>query len=680
MTPSPRDRIILSLLLAAFTLFAFLPVRHMDFLNVDDDRYIYRNPYMMQGLTADSFRWALTADLFSNTIYADYWQPVTFLTRLFDVECFGMNPAGHHITNLAVHTMAVVLFFLLLVRLFGSPWLSFLAAAVFAVHPLKAESVAWVTERKDVLSGLFCALTVWAYVWYTQKPSFRRNLCVTAVFALGLMSKPSLVVLPAALLLLDAGPLGRRQQNQGWRRLLLEKTGLYLLSIASFLVTFFAQTPEHQDLVWVTHIKIFAAHLGWYVFNFLWPGQLTIFYPLWEEQTSVKQAVLILAAAAAVTGWAMRQRRSQPYAFFGWLWFLIFLLPGLAQKVLAARFTYVPSLGLAVFAVFGARDLLSFLPGRKFLAPAAAGFALILCLALTRHELDYWKNSIALFERNLEVAGPNYVGYSNLGAAYVRKGEFDKAVPYIEESLRLNPSQDASNLNMGIVMAVQGHDDTAIPYYERSLRVNPLNDVAHHNLAICLKRRGRTQEAMEHFRQAIRITPANAEAHNNFGILLLEIGSKDEALAHFAEVLRLNSNFEGLHYRIANIMASKGKIAEAVTHYRRALRDQPSDLQAANNLAWILATHPDAAIRNGAEAVQFMEHALRGIVNPPAEMLDTLSAAYAAAERFGDAERAARKALNLAAEARDTVFIGEIEMRLSLYRSQKPFLSSGFSP
>jgi len=681
----------LCLLLTALGIAAFWPARSFDFVVVDDYFYVYGNPYLTSGITPAGVRWAFTADLFAPTRYADYWQPVTILSRLADVQCFGLNPAGHHLSNVLIHAAASILAFLVIVRIGGSPLPGFVAAALFAVHPLKVESVAWVTERKDVLSGFFCFLTVLAYLWYTSKPAIGRFVAVVTSFALGLMSKPVLVVLPAALLLLDVSPLRRFQDRSSvgrecpawrgsWKIVLFEKFILLIFSVASFLITFSSHSPDPQRPLWLDSLSMLTSRLGWYTSIFLYPADLTIIYPLRHHLLPVWGMGLTLAMCSALTWLVFRRRIKNPLLFFGWIWFLIFLLPALAQIVPASRFTYLPTFGLSIFAVFGVREILKICPGRTYVGPALSLLAVFACFFLSQKELVHWKDSEALFRRNLAIVGPNSVAYGNIGGSMMRQGRYEDAIPYLLDSLRLNPGREASHLNLALARSLRGETDSAIFHFQRAIQIDPLNDVSHHNLAIALKRKGLTHEAAEHFRQALEITPANAAAHNNFGILLLEIGKKDEALGHFREVLRLNAEFDGLHYRIANILADHGDISQAIHHYRAAMTDRLGGIQAANNLAWILATHPDPAVRNGPESVRIAENSIRGILNPPPELLDTLAAAYAAADHYAAAERVASRALAMVRDSRNDALVRGIEMRLNLYRSKNPYLSADFTP
>lgn len=596
----------IGLLLVVVTVVVYGQVRTFEFVGLDDPYYVTDNPHIRSGLTWESLRWAFVADLTYNSPYADYWQPVTFLSRLLDVELFGFHPAGHHLMNLLFHALNVVLLFALLRRWTGARWASAFAAAVFAVHPLQVESVAWVTERKDVLSTCLALLTLWCYTGYARRPGAARYILVLAMFALGLMAKAMLVTLPFVMLLLDYWPLGRVQLRAGETRktlrLIGEKAPLLLLSAGSLAVTLFTSSSQPARELPLSHIP---GSYMWYIANILWPTglcsrspELNLTIPVWEVAGSVS----LLLAFSALAIW---QARCRPFLLVGWLWFVGTLVPVVGLNPVADRFTYFPIIGLLICVACVANELAGRWPKLRIALAAVAVAVVGACMVAAWVQTRYWQNNLALFTRAIAASPNNYKALNNLGNTLLWQGRVDEAIARFEEALRIKPDEAPARDNLGSALAKQGRNDEAIAQFEL----------------------------------AVQCEPNSYSAHNNWGALLARLGRHDEALAHFREALRLAPDFS----------------------------------DALNSLAWLLATHPDPAIRNAHEAVQLAEKSsqLTGYEDPA--VLDTLAAAYAEAGRFDDAIRTAAKAIDEARASADDSLADDVGARLELYRTGKPY-------
>jgi len=551
-----RPALFISLWLGVFTFAIFWPVVEHDFVNFDDRLYVTENPVVQQGLTMDGAVWAF------QTNHASNWHPVVWLSHMMDCSFFGLFPGGHHLTNLLLHVLNTVLLFLLLRRMTGAVWRSAMVAALFGWHPLHVESVAWVAERKDVLSTLFWILTVWAYARYVETPKPRRYALTLLLFALGLMTKPMLVTLPFVLLLLDFWPLGRLRMKletgldpelpikntaQTWRKLLWEKWPLFALSVVSAAVTIWAQhsggaiksldaTPLAVRLVNAT------AAYGAYLWKMVWPADLAVLYPM-PAAPPFPAAVCSLAVLAAVSFWAVHLRRQRPALITGWLWFLGTLVPviGLVQvgaQAWADRYTYVPLIGVFIMLAWGLGDWKPAWPMAGPLKLTLAGAALVACAFVTSHQLRYWQDGATLFEHAVRATEHNYIAHNNFGTALSSQGRSAEAMTQFREALRLNPD------------------------YAK----------AHFNLATDLANAGETAEALVHLREVVRLTPRAAEAHNNLGVMLAKQGQYDEAMAQFATAIKFNPEYLNAYLNEAAAYAQLGRFQEAVTKSQEALQ------------------------------------------------------------------------------------------------------------
>lgn len=516
-----RERLPLyiCLLLALVTLVTFLPVTGHEFVRFDDPLYVTNNPQVQAGLTGGGLVWALTANVASN------WHPLTLLSHMLDCQLYGMNPRGHHLTSLLLHVVNTVLLFEVLRRMTGSTWRSAAVAALFGLHPTHVESVAWVAERKDVLSGLFWILTMGAWHRYVQEPSRRRYGVVMLCLALGLLSKPMVVTLPAVLVLLDIWPL-----NRGIR--IKEKLPLFGLSVASSVVTVIAQSYSlaSTEAFPVWH-RIANAVLS-YV-RYLWltiaPHGLAVFYPM-PQSFSAWKVVLSALLLAVLTVLAFLAVRRAPYVTVGWLWYLGTLVPviGLIQvggQAMADRYTYLPSIGLFLIVVWA-------LPERKaVLIPVAAA---VLTLAVgTRLQLRYWVDSEALFRRAAAVTERNYLAHLNLAQILAEQGRREESMEHFRQAFAIRPGMWQTHASLGNTLRRWGKPAEALPWLRKAIKLRPKDGKLHHSLAMALDDLGRTDEAIAELRKAVELSPGLDDAWYGLGILLRQKGDAAGALRNF---------------------------------------------------------------------------------------------------------------------------------------------------
>lgn len=583
------------------------------FVNFDDDSYFSANYHVKAGLTWKGTQWAF------QTGYASNWHPLTWLSLMLDAQIFGTGPAGPHLTNVILHALNSVLLFLLLKRLTGALWPSALVASVFSIHPLRVESVAWVSERKDVLSGLFFMLTLLAYARYAQgvrrkgQPGTNRESITTPpapspitrhpslyyglallFFALGLMSKPMLVTVPFLLLLLDYWPLNRfgpltfnaRTLSKRILQLTLEKLPFFVLSTASCVVTVLAQRQAIKSVeVLPPTLRLDNALTSCvtYLAQTLWPGHLAVYYPYFDVpawQTAGAGALVLFITASAV----LTVRRS-PYFLTGWLWYLGMLVPviGLVQvggQAHADRYTYLPQIGFSMAVVWVIRDLTASWHWRR---PAliVASFSWIAALmACAWQQTSCWQNDESLWKHTIDCTSGNYTAHNNLGYVLAAEGRTAEAIAHYQKALEINPDCAETYNNLGTAFVNLGQLDTALGYYQQALTLDPGFAEAENNLGILMTRQGKTTQAIGHYRKAIELNPNRAEFYNNLGNLLTTQGQTDEALGLFQKALEVDPDNAKVHYNLANIAFSHGQWDEAIEHYQQALKGMPDSVHA----------------------------------------------------------------------------------------------------
>jgi tetratricopeptide (TPR) repeat protein len=608
--------------LAALTWIVFGQTLRYQFVNYDDQNYVYENAKITSGLSTAGLAWAFTH------VHAQNWHPLTTISHMLDCQLYGLQAGGHHLTSVLLHTLAVILLFLVLREMTGALWQSAFVAAVFAIHPLHVESVVWVAERKDVLSAVFFMLTLLAYARYVRAPSVGRYLSVALLFALGLMSKPMLVTLPCVLLLLDYWPLNRSQtsdvrrhkagfesatlEKQSFARLILEKIPLVALSIISSGLTLFAQKQaigwiEQLPLAW--RLNNAAISYALYVWQMLWPMKLAVFYPHPENRLPMWEIILALAGLIAVTAGVFALRKRHPYLVTGWLWFLVMLVPviGVVQvgwQGRADRYTYLSQIGLYILVTWAVVDLsASWRRQREILG---AGGAIIIAVFSWRASIQtsFWNNSETLWTHTLAVTSDN----------------------------------DVAQNNLGIILLAHGKLNEAISRFQAAVNLRPENGPAHDNLAKAFLQKGQVADAMVHYRKLLEIQPENVEARNILGTVLIQ----------------------------------QGQVREALEQWQETLAIQPENGNAKSNLAWVLATSPEGSLRDGARAVELSQQALRlsGGKNPI--IFRTLAAAYAENGRFSQAIETAQRGIELANSQDNSGLAAELQSNIALYQAGKP--------
>jgi tetratricopeptide (TPR) repeat protein len=764
------------LALAAITFAVFGQTAGFGFVNYDDNIFVYENNQVKGGLSLEGIAWVFT--------HADcgLYHPLTMLSLMADYQLHGLHAGGYHLTNVLLHAASAILLFRVLLQMTGALWRCAFVAAVFAIHPLRVESVAWVAERKDVLGAFFFMLTLGAYVRYVGNPkSPARYWMVAVAFAMALLSKPTVVTLPFVLLLLDYWPLNRFEPPRKLSGLILEKIPLLALAAGACAMTVLVAGK------WITpaaHVSMPArlgnalVYYGVYLRQMVWPDGLAVAYPSPQHGLPPWEIALAGALLAGVSAVAWRERRTRPWLLMGWLWYLGMLTPmiGIVQVGVfpqADRYTYLPQIGICVAITWLVAECRV---SRVAFAGLMIGVVGVLMVCAWK-QTAYWKDGETLWNHTLGCTTGNYVARLNLGTALLQKGRMDEAITQFQQALQIKPDYaDACN-NLGNVLMEKGRVDEAIAHYQKALQISPDlavlhvnlgnalmqkgrvdeaitqfqqglqfqsdNADAHNNLGNILLQSGRVDEAITQFQQALEIKPDNADAHYNLAIALWQEGRVDEAIAHYQNALQISPDLAAAHINLGNALMQKGKVDEAIAHYQKALQIspdlaatrinlgnalmqkgrvdeaiahyqkaleikpdlpeahmnlgniflqqgrmheaiahfqkalqlEPADPTVQGNLAWLLATCPDASLRNGNKAVELATRAneLTGGENPV--ILLTLAAAFAETGRFPKAVETAQHALRLAEAQSNTTLAGQLQLELKLYRAGSPFHS-----
>ena len=609
--------------LAALSWLVFGQTLWHDFINYDDPRYVYENTRITGGLNVSGIAWAFTH------IHSMNWHPLTTISHMLDCQLYGLKAGWHHFTNVFLHTIAVILLFIALQQMTGAFWRSAFVVTVFAIHPLRVESVAWIAERKDVLSGVCFMLTLLAYAYYVRLPRIGRYLVVAFVFACGLMSKPMLVTLPFVLLLLDYWPLSRiRDPFCDIRRrlltLVLEKIPLMALSAVSSVVTFLAQkgaVGETEQLPVLTRINNAVVSYVAYIWQMLWPVSLAVFYPHPENRLPLWEIISSLLLLICVTALAITLRKQRPYFVTGWLWYLGMLVPviGLVQvgwQGRADRYTYLPQIGLYIAGTWAVAEFTASWRRQRAILSAAAILTIALLGWRAWLQTSYWRDSETLFRHALAVTANNDVAENNLGIVFLRQGKVEEAISLLQAAVDLRPD----------------------------------NSPAHENLAKAFLQKGQVADALVHYRKLLELQPDNIEVHNIVGTVLIQ----------------------------------QGRIKEGVEEWQKVLAIQPDNGNAMSNLAWVFATSPNDSVRDGAKAVQLASEALRISGHRIPMLFRTLAAAYAETGEFSKAIQTAQQGIELANSQGNSGLAAELQGNIALYQEQRPMrdpsLTYGNSP
>jgi len=650
VVPQPRR---LALLLAAATLALYLPVQWFSFVVYDDSLYVTENPIVQAGVTWTGLKYAFTTMAIAN------WHPLTLVSHMIDCGVFGLNPAGPHLENALIHAANAALLLALLFRLTRKIWPAAFIAALFAWHPMHVESVAWISERKDVLSTFFALLALINYAKFAQENCRKSFWLALVCFALGLMAKPMLVTLPCILLLLDFWPLQRisnfKLQISNFLAvgaLIWEKLPFFAVSAAASIITFLAQSQVVSKAVASTalvplHYRLKSAPVAYaeYLCKTFWPAKLAIFYPL-PEHIPAAQVAAAVAALTCLTIVALALHRSRPYWLTGWFWFAGMLVPviGLVQvggAQIADRYSYLSSVGIFIIVTFGALDLAARWKISNKLLGALAVAILLGCLITAEKQIWHWQDSVTLFEHALAVTTDNDVTRDNLGVGLEQQGRLAEAVEQYRAAARLEPDR------------YQGH----------------------HNLASALDRLNRHAEALAEHRAAVQIAPDVEFLHHCLGLSLLAAGQTNAALAEFAAASKLNSRYPWSHVETAKVFLAEGRDAEAVEELRAGVRITPDDVDILNFTALVLAADENAAARDGRSAFALAAKANLLTNGRRPDVLDALGMACAELGKFDEAKMAAQQALDVAAALKMNE-TEQIKTRLELYKNHQPWRQS----
>ena len=615
--------------LVLLNLFVYWGVQRFEFVNWDDPTYLTENLNVQAGLSPSNVWWALT------TRHAPYWHPLTWLSHMADVTLYGMDPGSHHVTSLVIHMASTLLLFLLLRRMTRDTGPSAFAAALFAVHPLHVESVAWLAERKDVLSSFLLLVTIWMYLRYVEAPSWRRYVAVFAAYALALMSKPMVVTLPVALILFDVWPLGRPGLQSGGpglqsggpglqaRQLIVEKIPLMALAIATSVATVAVQSQVGAVAglsALPLHLRIPNALVGYvmYLLKTIWPSNLAAFYPLRDIAPWEVAGAAVLLVTLTALAWLCRRRH--PYVLVGWLWYLVTVAPviGLMQageQARADRFMYVPIVGLLIVAAWGGRDVLRRFAVTPRTAAVVAGVLVAIAAVVARAQAATWADSVTLWQHAQRVTDRNYIAYENMAQALRERGQFAEAEANYRKALELAPAQSPGyeaviHNSLAMVLEAAGKSEEAGEHFAAAVRLNPWFAQARNNLgnalaasgvfddaivnyraaidldasytdprvglgAVYLRQR-RPADAIPYYRDALRLDPALAEAHNGLGLALAMQGKDEDAMTEYRQALRLKPDLPSAHLNVALLLIKRGEIPEAKRHLETALSIDPT--------------------------------------------------------------------------------------------------------
>jgi tetratricopeptide (TPR) repeat protein len=604
------------------------------FVEYDDQNYVYENRGITGGLTLHSVEWAFSHPQARN------WHPLTTISHMADCQIFGLQPFGHHLTNVLLHTIAVLLLFVVLRQLTGALWRSAFVAAIFAIHPLRVESVAWIAERKDVLSGVFFMLTLAAYYRYVRAPSVGRYVVVSVTLALGLMSKPMLVTLPLVLLLLDYWPLEGFAHKRSRRTRLLEKIPLLALSAGSCLATAMAQKQtidyaEQAPLTW----RMANALVSYvtYIWQMLWPAKLALFYPHPEDRIPAWEIWAAAALLGGVTALVFALRKRHRYLVMGWLWYLGMLAPviGIVQVGMQAhadRYTYLPHIGLYIAVTWSGAELSKSWRFRDGILAIGAAMVIMVASLGAYMQTSYWRDDESLWSHAAAVTSNNDVAYNNLATVYLNRSRVTEAIAAYEHALAVRSGESRTYYSLDIALL-------------------------HNGLGTALDRNGSSLDrAISEYRAAVRIRPDYADAHFNLAEDLLKNGNIEEAIAHYRKLVETPPPDAGSHLALAKALLRTGAEKEAAFHLEKALAIEPNSLAALSNLAWLLATGSDSTLRNSAKAIEFAERAKELSKSTDATVLRTLAAAYAENGQVAEALETSERALSLAsAQGRENV-------------------------
>jgi tetratricopeptide (TPR) repeat protein len=713
---------VMCALLALVTFAVYWRVQYNNFINYDDNVYITENGRVLDGLSWPDVKWAFTAGL------PGYLHPLTWLTHQLDYQLYANWAGGHHLTSVAIHVANSVLLLLFLWRTTQCLWRSTFVAAVFALHPLHVESVAWIAERKDVLCGLFFFLTLHAYVSYAKERAPRYYTLALLFFIAGLLSKPMIVTLPFVLLLIDIWPLGRLKLGESKRNdtrssivpgLILEKIPFLLVAIVWSVITLSVAKQTSglariETLGFGTRIANAVVSCAIYVYKTFWPQNLAVLYPYSPlSWLTVLGAIALLVLISVI---CIKRYSSFPVLLVGWLWFMGMLIPvsGLFQigaQAYADRYTYLPQTGLVFALTWAVSEVTKSWRHQRALLAGAAAMALSLLTWRTWDCISVWHDSESVWRNALAATTDNCTAHVQLCDVLLQKGRVDEAIAEAEIALRIQPNSAEAHVNLALALSKKGDMEKALLHFERALEIKPNRPKLHYNIATILAEEGRLDEAISQYEQELQIQPEFAQAHNNLGSALLRKGRLDDALLHFEKAIAANPRLPKVYYNAAVVLVQKGRSREAVDllqktlqldpgntearielgvawsqtgrmdlaigAWEKALESEPDNPNAAYDLAWVCATFPDDAIRDGRKAVRLAEHALQLSGEKDPRFYRLLAAAYAENHQFDKAIETAQRGSELAVKQGNYAAANKLESNIDLYRRNIPLRDTG---
>ncbi len=648
------------LFLAAITFVVFGQTLKHGFVNYDDDRYIYENALVSKGLTQAGIKQAFEHGSLAN------WDPLTTLSHMLDCQFYGLHAGGHHLTNVLLHAASAILLFLALRKMTGATWRGAFVAALFAIHPLHVESVAWVAERKDTLSGLFFMLVLWAYAFYAKNPRLPRYLLVILFFACGLMSKSMLVTLPFVLLLLDYWPLGRisdlrfsiyeaaapdsPKKLSAITRAVIEKLPLLAMCAGAVVMTVVAQggaVKSLEEYPFSLRLENAIVSVADYIWQMFWPSGLAVFYPYPEHGLPMVEVCIAAAVLIGISVAAWWWRRSRPYVLAGWWWYLGMLVPvmGLVQagaQAQADRYTYLPQIGLYIAITWLAAGATMGWRNRRIILGGVAVGAIAALAVMAYIQTTYWRDSATLWERALACTENNVVAHNNLGQLELKAGRTDEAIVEFQKAVDSRPQYAQAHANLGSALLSKGRFDEAIAEYQKAVELQPGDASFWGDLGAGLLQERRLDEAVEVLTKSLSIQANNYDVQSNLGFALFHQGQIDGAVAHFLRALDLKPDSVTVQKNLAGI-------------------------------AWALSASTDDSVRNGAKAVELAELVDRLSGGHDPVLVSVLAAAYAEAGRFPDAVATAQRAQQLAAAQGNSSMAGVARQQIEKFQSEQPF-------
>jgi protein O-mannosyl-transferase len=688
--------------LVALVWAVFGQTTQFNFVNYDDNKYVFQNAHVRAGISLSNIIWAFTH------LDIHLWSPVTALSHMLDCQLYQLAPGGHHLTNVLLHAATAVFLFLLFWEMTHALWRSAFVAACLAVRPLRVESVVWIAERKDVLDGFFFALTLLAYLRYARGNASSARLFLVALFlALGLMAKPMLITVPFLLLLLDYWPLARIREFpvsspagakpariEGLLQLIIEKIPLLLLAIAAVCVTTFASVsnvankiaqPAETPPPLLTRLGNGVAASLIYIRQMFWPADTGLIQSTMHPILSTPMLALAVLFIAGLSGLAVIVAKKSPYVPVGWFWYFGMLVPvsgfgALGFESRADRYTYLPQIGLYLLITWAVADATARLPQRKAVLGVAMASILAMLGWIAFAHAQYWKDTMTLWTETLNRTSGNFIAEENFGADLVETGKYQEGIDHYRKAALIWPTSAALLESLGAALYQNRQLDDAIAEYQKAIALEPTSPTAHDNMGLALLGKGDQADAIAEYKRAEELNANDPYAHEYLGNVYGAGGRRADAIAEYQKAISLIPEDPQPRNSLAILLIQEGRLPEGIEQLQTVLKINPEDANAANNLAMLLAAAPDASVRDGARAVELAERAAQLTGGGDALILSTMAAAYAECGRFPDAVQTAERALQ-SPEAQSNPQLAEmLRSHIALYRAKKPLRDNSLAP